>query len=190
MINAQPDCPGALRQLLADLHFPEADRDALVALMNPLLDGGGRARDRKAAEAFLAEHPFAWPDYDRRLDELGAVRDDVADTIDDDDVIDTMRFAGDIGLSLVDALLSRAHALAMSAHRYQQLRESASGRPYWQFNINDSAIDVPVECVERSGTFTRWDANLLPQLPCWRPDCRCYISSHTQQEFERLTRTN
>ena len=179
----------ALRQLLAEINFPAAHRDDLVSLFMPVIDGSGRARDRKAAEAFLAEHPFEWPDYDRRLVELDAMRDEVADTIEDDDELDGMTFARDYGLSMVEAICHRVHALSMSAVRYEQMRETAASRPYWEFSINNSAVDVPVECVERDGTITSWDANLLPQLPCWRPDCHCYISTHTQQEFERLTKS-
>ena len=87
---------------------------------------------------------------------------------------------------MAEALARRIDALAYSIHRKQQMLEVAEHRPYWEFmTLMDSA--TPEECKLLHGTIKHYTDPFWQEHypPCWRPDCRCYVKSHSERSLAR-----
>lgn len=87
--------------------------------------------------------------------------------------------------SMAETLARRIDTLAYAFYRKQQMLEVAEYRPFWEFmTIMDSL--TPAECQLLHGTIRHYTDPFWEEHypPCWRPDCRCYVKSHSEFSLE------
>ncbi len=174
----------AVQELAGILKLPAPDATELLQLLEPLIDGGGRAVHRHAVADFFNARDIVWPAYDARLAELGAVRDVVVDEL-DEDAADVVLSASRAGFSFREAALLFVMTRTVNARRADQLAGCAARRPFVRFRFHSSRETGGMECKASDGKISIFRAGPDPSLPCWRPDCMCYLESLSSRDLAR-----
>jgi len=93
--------------------------------------------------------------------------------------------------SMAEEVVRRIDILAHSLHRKQQMLEVATLRPYWEF-LTPMDSTTPPECKALHGTIKHYTDPFWQDhfTPCWRPDCGCYVQSHSKRSLEKTIKTN